>query len=123
MGIFNHQSKFNASSGALLKNNAPNMNQSNGFNKPKLLHDTMEVRAFAQVYKLDPSSFTKATMFWVKENLCSTSYNLKVITALDVFATSNKLMVTCYISQSFELKLTITTKTSCTPFDIHKSII
>ncbi len=44
--------------------------------------------AFAQVYKLDPSSFTKTTMFRVKENLCNTSYNLKVITALDVFATS-----------------------------------
>jgi len=81
----------------------------------------MEVGAFAHVYKLDLSSFTKATMFWVKENLCNTSYNLRVIATLDVFVTSNNLMVTCYVSQSLEIKLTTTTKTSCAPFDIHKS--
>lgn len=60
-------------------------------------------------------------MFWVKKNLCSTSYNLRVIAAPDVFATSNNSMVTCYISQSLEIKLTTTIKTSCTPFDINKS--
>jgi hypothetical protein len=36
---------------------------SNGSNKPKLLHDTIEVRALAYVCKLDPSSLTNARIF------------------------------------------------------------
>jgi len=39
----------------------------NGSNKPKLLHDTIEVRAIAHLCKLDPSYLTDARIFWVKE--------------------------------------------------------
>ncbi len=35
--------------------------------------------------------------------------------------TSNNPIVTCFTTQSLEIKLTITTKMSCTPFNIHKS--
>jgi hypothetical protein len=40
---------------------------SNGSNKPKLLHDTIEVRALAHVCKLDPSFLINTRIFWVKE--------------------------------------------------------
>jgi hypothetical protein len=39
----------------------------NGSNKPKLLHDTIEVRAIAHVCKLDPSYLTDAKKIWVEE--------------------------------------------------------
>jgi hypothetical protein len=48
---------------------------SNGFNKPKLLHDTIEIKALADVYKLGLSSLTNARIFWVKENLSHSSCN------------------------------------------------
>ncbi len=35
--------------------------------------------------------------------------------------TSKRPIVTCFTTQSLKIKFTITTKMSCTPFDIHKS--
>jgi hypothetical protein len=40
-----------------------------GSNKPKLLHDTIEVKALAHVCKLDSSPLTNVKTFWVKGNL------------------------------------------------------
>jgi hypothetical protein len=71
---------------------------SNGFNKPKLLHDTIEVRAHAHVCKLDPSSLTNARIFWVKENLPNGFYNLGATVTPLGFETSNNSMVTCLAS-------------------------
>jgi hypothetical protein len=71
---------------------------SNGFNKPKLLHDTIEVKAHAHVYKLDPSSLTNARIFKVKESLPNGFFNLGAIATPLVSETSNNLMVTCLAS-------------------------
>jgi len=71
---------------------------SNGFNKPKLLHDTIEVTALAHVCKLDPSSLTNAIIFWLKENLSNNSYNLRIIVTPLMFETLNNPMVTCLAS-------------------------
>ncbi len=71
---------------------------SNGSNKLNLLHDIIEIRALAHVYKLDPSSLTKVRIFWVKENLSNNSYNLGAITTLLLFKTLNNMMVTCFAS-------------------------
>jgi hypothetical protein len=49
---------------------------STGSNKPKLMHDTIEVKVLAHVCKLDLSFLTNAKKLWVKENLSSSSYNL-----------------------------------------------
>ncbi len=38
----------------------------NGPNTPKLLHDTIEVKALAHVYKLDPSSLAKQEFFGLR---------------------------------------------------------
>jgi hypothetical protein len=71
---------------------------SNGFNKPKLLHDTIEVMTLANVCKLDPSSLTNARIFWLKENLFNNSYNLGIIVTPLMSKTLNNPMVTCLAS-------------------------
>ncbi len=102
-------------------NACPKQMPLNGSHKPKLLSNTIEVKALAHVYKLDPSFLTNARFFSIKENLSNSSYNLGAIATPFVFKTSSKPMVTCFASQSLEIKFTTTIKTSLAPFDIHKS--
>jgi len=71
---------------------------SNGFNKPKLLYDTIEVRALAHVCKLDHSSLRNARVFWVKKNMSNSFCNLRTITTPLAFEISNNPMVTCLTS-------------------------
>jgi hypothetical protein len=99
----------------------PKQVPSNGSNKPKLLHDTIEIKVLAHVCKLDLSYLRNAKILWVKENLSSSSYNLGAIGTLFMFETSNNLMVTRLASQSLEIKFTTSTKTSLGPLNIHKS--
>jgi hypothetical protein len=85
--------------------------QPNDFNKPKLLHATIEVKALAHVYKSNLSSLTNVRKtFWVMENLFNSSCNLKTITTPLVFEISKNLVVTCFASQSLEIKFSTTTK-------------
>jgi hypothetical protein len=87
---------------------------SNGSNKSKLLHDTIEVKALAHTCKLDFSSSTKERILWVKENLSNSSYNLGTIATLLVSKTLNNPMVTCFASRLVEIKfITITKDISC----------
>ncbi len=51
------------------------------FNKGKVLHDTIEIKALAHVYKLKPSSLMQAIIFLVKENLYNNFYNLGITVA------------------------------------------
>jgi hypothetical protein len=79
-------------------------------NKPKLLHDAIKVKALAHVYKSNLSSLTNVRIFGVMENLSNSSCNLETITTPLVFEISKNLMVTCFASQSLEIKFTTTTK-------------
>ncbi len=45
----------------------PKQVPSNDSNKPKLLHDTIEVKALAHLYKLHPSSITKQIFFELRK--------------------------------------------------------
>jgi len=75
----------------------------------------------AHVCKLTPSSITNVRIFKVKENLSSNLCSLGTIGTPLLSSTLNNLMVTCFTSQSFEIKFTISTNTSHAPFDIDES--
>jgi hypothetical protein len=67
------------------------------------------------------SSLTNVKNFKVKENLFGSLCSLGTIGTSLLSSTSNNLMVTCFTSQSFEIKFTTTTNTSHAPFDINES--
>jgi len=71
---------------------------SNGSNKAKVLHDTIEVKTFVQVCKWTIHLLYKQQFFLSKKTCLITLLILKAINAILIYVTSNNPMVTCFSS-------------------------
>ncbi len=73
-------------------------------------------------FKFAPSSLTYATIFFLKSYWSNNSIKFLAITCHVVLFASNNLIMICWGYHSSFKKLITNAKTSCAPFDIHKSI-
>jgi hypothetical protein len=104
-----------------LRNACPKQEPLDGSNMPRSSHETIELKNVTQVYKLNLSSLTLATIFYVSENLLKSCFNFIIITTPFISSMSNHLTPTCLGFGLLEKKLTTISKTLWALFNIQRS--
>jgi hypothetical protein len=99
----------------------PKQKPLDGSNLLRSSHGTTELKNVTQVYKLNPSFLTLATIFFVSENLLKSCFNFIIMATPFISSTANHLTLTCLGSRLLEKKLATIMKTLWALFNIQRS--
>ncbi len=88
---------------------------------PRSSHETIELKNVTQVYKVNLSSLTLATIFYVSENLLKSCFSFIIMATPFISSTSNHLTLTCLGSRLLQKKIATITKTLWALFNVQRS--